>query len=274
LTELELTDTHCHLDFDAYQSDLDAVLERARQVGITRILTIGIDMPSSERAVHLAERYPEVYAAAGVHPNTVMDWTDRAAGRLERLLEHEKVVAVGEIGLDYYREYTSPQEQQARFAAQLEIAESADLPVIVHTRNAAKDDRACIRDVLRILTEWHGESQLAGGRDGRYGVLHSFSGNREEALQAYGLGFYTGFTGPVTFKNAKDLQKMVAELPLEKMLIETDGPFLTPHPHRGKRNEPAYVRLVAEKIALLKEIPVKDGAEITTNNARQLFGWS
>lgn len=274
MTDLVLTDTHCHLDFEDYRSDIDSIIERAVDAGITRILTMGIDLQSSESALRLAEKYPEVFAAVGVHPNTELDWSDRVTSDLERLLVHEKVVAVGEIGLDYYRDHTSLDMQRTRFKEQLHIAANFHLPVIIHTRNASNEDHSCMDDVLLMLEDW-GTNWINSKVDARpLGVLHSYFGSEEEAKRAYSLGFYTGITGPVTFKNAEDQQELVKRLPLDKLLIETDGPFLTPHPHRGKRNEPSYVKFIAGKIADLKDVPLENVAKITSANAQRLFNWS
>ncbi len=274
MIDLVLTDTHCHLDFKAYRADLDRVIERAVNAGIARILTMGIDVQSSESALRLAEKYPEVFAAVGVHPNTELDWSDRVTSDLERLLVHEKVVAVGEIGLDYYRDHTNHEMQRARFKEQLHIAANFNLPVIIHSRNASPNDHSCMEDVLHTLGTWRTDT-LNQKDDGLpLGVLHSYFGSEEEAKRAYSLGFYTGITGPVTFKNAEDQQELVKKLPLDKLLIETDGPFLTPHPHRGRRNEPSYVKFIAEKIADLKDLPLEKVAKITSENAQRLFNWS
>ena len=262
-----LVDTHCHLNFEAFDDDRQAVLERARQAGVERILNPGIDLPSSRAAVQLAERYPQVYAAVGVHPNEALSWTDETLQELRELAKHPKVVAIGEIGLDYYRDRAPQDEQRAIFSRQLLLAAEFDKPVIIHNREATED-------VLKILTDW--QMELVGGSPllaQLPGVLHSFSYGEDAAREALRLNFFLGFTGPVTFRNAPDLQKLVSDLPLEKVLVETDAPFLTPHPHRGKRNEPAYVRLVAEKIAELHGLPFEIVANITSENAERLFRW-
>jgi TatD DNase family protein len=262
-----LTDTHCHLDFEAFDSDRELILERARAAGLARILNPGIDLRSSRAAISLAENNSEVYAAVGVHPNSATTFNDHTLKQLTELAGHNKVVAIGEIGLDYYRD-RAPRDIQLRvFRMQLEMASELGLPVIIHNRQATDD-------VLSILSEWH--IQLAGASSplAEYpGVLHSYSDNEENGLKAVALNFCVGVTGPVTFQNAKGLQEVVSSLPVSNLLIETDAPFLAPHPRRGQRNEPALVRLVAEKIAELKSGTLADVAATTTANAGRLFNW-
>jgi len=268
-----LADTHCHLDFNLFNEDREQVLERARQAGLLHILNPGIDLASSRLAQKLAETYDSVCAAVGVHPNDSLTWEEASptgGGTLQALRElaaRPKVVAIGEIGLDYYRERAPHAVQQAVFRRQLDLAAELALPVVVHNRQASAD-------VLRILAEWQsGLAKSGSPLADRPGVLHSYAGDLVTARQAISLGFLIGITGPVTFKNALDLQKVVSALPLESLLIETDAPFLTPHPHRGQRNEPAYVRMVAEKIAFLHNRPVSVVAETTSANASRLFNW-
>jgi TatD DNase family protein len=262
-----LVDTHCHLDFNNFDDDLTLVLARARESGVGKILNPGINLNSSQVAVKLAEEYPEVYAAVGVHPNDGLSWDDTTEDQLQELANHPKVVAVGEIGLDFYRDWTPRDKQIEIFKKQLKLASNLKLPVIIHCRDA-------MEEVLDILTDWHrglekSHSELAH----RPGVLHSFSGDEGFAKQAGSLNFLIGITGPVTFRNAKELQDLVIRLPLHWLLIETDAPFLSPHPMRGKRNEPANVRLVAEKIADLHQQAYNNVTNITTANAAKLFNW-
>jgi TatD DNase family protein len=217
--------------------------------------------------VNLSEIYPEVYAAVGVHPNDGLSWDSNTLKGLKELSNNPKVVAVGEIGLDFYRDRTPKELQIKIFIEQLELAAELTLPVIVHSRDA-------MAEVLEILAEWHkglvnSHSVLAA----RPGVLHSFSGDEKSAKQTRMLNFYIGITGPVTFRNARALQDLVIRLQLQDLLIETDAPFLTPHPRRGKRNEPSYVTLVAEKIAELHQEAYNTVTEITTANAARLFKW-
>lgn len=269
-----LLDTHCHLDFDAFSQDRDQVIERARAAGVGGILDPAIDLDTSREILALSQAIPSLFAAVGVHPNSAGVWepgTDRA---IKELCLSEKVLAIGEIGLDYYRDRAPQDLQREVFERQLALANECGLPVIIHSRNASANDQRAIKDILEILEEWSAvlmanHSPLVD----RAGVLHSFSGDLDSAHRAIELGFYIGITGPVTFKNAPELQEIVAELPLDRLLIETDAPFLTPHPHRGKRNEPAYVRLVADKIAMLQHSNYERVAEKTSSNAERLFNW-
>ncbi len=265
---MNLVDTHCHLDFDAYREDVGEVINRAREVGVKRILIPAIDLESSERILQLTERHSDVYAAVGIHPNSATHWNSSSGSRLAAFAQHPNVVAVGEIGLDYYRDRAPQGLQRQVLEHQLQVAQDLDLPLVIHVRNADRSDRSCIIDVLQILQEWKVES-----RSDRLGVLHSFSGNAKEAGRAVDLGFYVGITGPVTFKNAHTLREVVSSIPLRRLLIETDGPFLTPHPHRGQRNEPAYVQYVAQRIAEVKGETVRGVAQTTTENADRLFQW-
>jgi len=259
---MQLTDTHCHLYFRDYKTDLDAVLERAKNACISQILIPGIDLASSQSAINLAEDDLRLFASVGIHPNSSLTWTADTLEFLELMAENSNVVAVGEIGLDYYRERAPHGHQKHVFQEQLKLAERLNLPVVIHTRNASPSDRSCIDDTLKILEEFE-----------LNGVLHSFSGNSGEAQRIIEIGFNIGITGPVTFKKADELRDVVASVDIDRLLIETDGPFLTPHPHRGRRNEPAYVRFVAEKISEVRKQPLKNVVDKTTANAKRLFGW-
>ena len=254
-----LVDTHCHLDFERFGSDREAVVQRAAEAGVMRIVVPAIDPGNWRPVIELAERYEGVYAAVGVHPNATAAWQDSWLGSLRDLAAHEKVVAIGEIGLDYYWDKSPKNVQHHALAAQLSLAAELDLPVIVHNRDSDVD-------VVRLL----GESPLAGRMEP--GVLHSFSADWLTAEAALDMGFYLGFTGPVTFKKAEALRRLAVRVPLERLLVETDAPFLTPHPYRGKRNEPAYVRFVAERLAALHSMPLAALAALTTANAERLFG--
>ncbi len=275
-----LVDTHCHLDFAVYEEDREMVLERAQQAGLARILIPGIDLASSLAAIRLAESREELFAAVGIHPNEAAAYGPASLARLRELLDGSetvgesdgakpaaRVVAIGEIGLDYYRDRAPRAAQRQAFLEQLELAAERNLPVVIHNRQASAD-------LLEILAAW--QAGLAGSGSplaSRPGVLHSFAGDLETAWAAIEINFYVGITGPVTFRNAQNLERVVAGLPLDRLLIETDAPFLAPHPFRGQRNEPAYVRLIAEKIADLHRLPVVAVAEATTANAKRLFGW-
>ena len=264
---LEFSDTHCHLYFDVYEGDRQQVVERARAAGVVRILAPGIDLETSRAAIELADKYPEIYAAVGIHPNSAGEWNPKMMGELRLLARHPKVVAIGEIGLDYYRERTPRDVQVQVFLEQLALAAEIGLPVVLHNRQASGD-------LVSILTKWRALLSQAGSMlVDRPGVLHSFTSDLATARMVMHLGFWIGITGPVTFRNAAELQMVVQSLPVERLLIETDSPFLTPHPMRGKRNEPAYVVKIAETLAEFHGHSVDTVAKITTNNANQLFLW-
>lgn len=263
-----LVDTHCHLDFVAFDQDRTQVLENARQAGVVRILNPAIDLESSQQIVEQAAQYPEVYAAVGIHPNSGGGWTPETLQRLEELARTKKVVAIGEIGLDYYWDKTPKAQQREVFIQQLSLAERLGLPVVIHNREATQDVLAILQEYQQQLSD-HG-SDLAA----RPGVLHSFSAGTEAAEKAIKMNFFVGITGPVTFKKAEKLQSVVKAVPSASLLVETDAPFLTPHPHRGKRNEPAHVRFVAQKIAEITLQPLEKVAQDTSANALRLFRWS
>jgi len=256
------------LDFHDFDDDRETVLDAAKLVGLVRILNPGIDLETSRKAITLAEKHPEIYVAVGVHPNCSLGWDDLTYQALTELAAHPKVVAIGEIGLDYYRNAVSIDVQKRVFTAQLELAESLGLPVIIHNRKASED-------LLPILNKW--QRKLEGNNSeiaDRPGVLHSFAGDENTARSAMAIGFFIGVTGPVTFSNAKELQHMMSTISLEHLLVETDAPFLTPHPHRGKRNVPGNIPLIAGKIAELHGVDISLVAEKTTENAAHLFRWS
>jgi len=270
---VKLADTHCHLNFEAYGEDLDQVLDRAWEEGLERVLIPALDLKTSKEVVDLAERDPRLFAAVGVHPNSAETWEPGTAQMLIELARHPKVKAIGEIGLDYYHDRVPREVQIKVFSRQLALARDCDLPVVLHVRNAAEGDRSCIIDLLEELKKRPQGTQKEPPAEGRRGVVHSFSGNLEEARQVIALGYLVGITGPVTFEKAKTMQDVAAFSPLTSILIETDGPFLTPHPHRGKRNEPAYVKYIAEKIAQLRARSAREVGEVSTENADRLFQW-
>lgn len=269
-----LVDTHCHLDFRQFDEDREDVLKRAGQAGVVRILNPGIDLESSRAAIELAEAHPEVFAAVGVHPNEALIWEDGTLQVLRELAKRSKVVAIGEIGLDYYRDRAPQEKQQQIFRKQLELAAETGLPVVIHTRDADGQERGATADVLDMLSEWKTElSKTNPALAERPGVLHSFSSDETAAQRAIDLNFRIGITGPVTFRNAPGLQRVVSSLPIDHLLVETDAPYLTPHPYRGQRNEPAYVRLVIEKIAQIHNLPFDRVANATSDSAERLFNW-
>ncbi len=262
-----ITDTHCHLDFARFDDDRAEVISRAEAAGVIRILNPAIDIASSGQAIHLAESYARVFAAVGVHPNSGNTWNGTTLATLGDIARHPKVVAIGEIGLDYYRDYTTPELQRTVLEAQLQLAERLILPVIIHHREA-------MSDLWPMLASWQaGLRQSGSALAERPGVLHSFSGSLEDAEAGMAAGFYIGITGPVTFRNARELQNIIRRLPLSHLLVETDAPFLSPHPKRGKRNEPENVRLIIDQLAQLHGCTPGEVAETTTANAQHLFQW-
>jgi len=269
-----LVDTHCHLNFDSFNNDRETVLERARQAGVERILNPGVDLATSQEAVNLAATTPEVFAAVGVHPNDALTWGDDTPDKLRELAKHPKVIAIGEIGLDYYRDETPHDIQKWVFRQQLSLAGEVGLPVVIHVRNPNLQDRQATADVLHILSVWLSELAKVGSPlEDDPGVLHSFSDDEDAARQAIQMNFRIGVTGPVTFRNALVLQRVAGSIPLDRLLIETDAPFLTPHPYRGQRNEPSYVRFVAEKIGQIRSLSYEVITEATSTNAKRLFNW-
>ena len=269
-----LADTHCHLNFESFDKDRSAVVARAQAAGIVRILNPGVDLVSSQSAVRVAGAFEPVFAAVGVHPNDAQAWDQTSLADLKVLAGQPKVVAIGEIGLDYYWEHAPAPLQRAIFEQQLELAAELGLPVIVHVRDKSPEDMPAMQDVLSILKDWTLGLALRNPELAQHpGVLHSFSGDRNAAANANRLNFRIGITGPVTFKKADRLRDVAASIPEEFLVIETDAPFLTPHPHRGERNEPALVRYVAEKIAFIRKINLEKIIEITSLNAERLFRW-
>lgn len=253
-----LIDSHAHIQGKEYAGEVEAVVARAREAGVEKIIAVGGagDMSSNTGAIALANSFPAVYATVGMHPHDAKDVGADELKKLKELASDPRVVAVGETGLDYYYDH-SPREVQRRVFSQfIQMAREIALPIVVHERDAAHD----VADLLR--TEGAGKLR---------GVIHCFTGNYEAACAYMDLGFYISFTGIITFKNAEPLREVVRRVPLERMLVETDSPYLTPVPHRGKRNEPAYVRYVAETVASVKETPVEEVAMTTTQNVRQLF---
>jgi TatD DNase family protein len=257
-----LVDTHCHLNFNVFDDDRLDVIRRADENTVTQMIIPATDLQTSGEALGLAQIHQGIFAAVGVHPNSTADFGAEHLAEIEALAQSPKVVAIGEIGIDYYWDKSSKAQQRIAFEAQLSLAAQLELPVIIHNRDASED-------VLAILESW--VSTIPDSLKNRPGVLHSFSASEAIAERALAAGFYLGITGPVTYKNADSLRHIAASIPMERLLIETDSPFLTPVPYRGKRNESAYVRLVAERIATLRQIPYHDFAAQTTKNAEDLF---
>jgi len=251
-----LVDSHAHLDFDDFAGDLGEVISRAREAGVSFIIDPGCDVRSSGKAVRLAEEYDCIFAAVGIHPNSAAEAKPGDNLEISRLAEHPRVVAIGETGLDFYRRNTPRDVQVRAFRGQLELARELDLPVIVH-----------FRDVGMEGIELVGPEMFDGVR----GVFHCFGGSAEFAMELVSRGFYIGFDGPLTYRNS-DRVEVAEAVPLERCLIETDAPFLTPRKNRGRRNEPAFVVEIAEKLALIKNVDVDEVAEVTGDNACELFG--
>ncbi|MGR9541858.1 TatD family hydrolase [Priestia megaterium] len=252
-----LFDTHVHLNAEQYEDDLQEVINRALEKGVQNMVVVGFDEPTIKKAIQIAETYDFIYASVGWHPVDAIDMTDEHLAWIEELAQHPKVVALGEMGLDYHWDKSPKEVQKDIFRRQIRLARKVNLPIIIHNRDATED-------VVTILKEEHVEE--VGG------IMHCFTGSIEVAKQCMDMNMYISFGGPVTFKNAKKPKEVATELPLDKLLIETDCPYLTPHPFRGKRNEPGYVSYVAEQIAELKGITYEELADITTANAKKLFG--
>ncbi|MEM9950647.1 MAG: TatD family hydrolase [Chloroflexota bacterium] len=258
-----LVDTHCHLNFDSYDDSRDTIIQSASDAGVTKIIIPAVDLQTAQEAIALTKDYDGIYATVGVHPNSTVDFDDGVLASIRQMAETNTIVAIGEIGLDYYWDKSPKTTQKSAFEAQLQLAKELELPVIIHNREAHDD-------VMQLLEAW--AQDLPNSLQGRAGVLHSFSAPMEIAERALASGFYLGFTGPITFKNAKNLRQVAREVPLDRLLVETDGPFLTPHPHRGKRpNKPEYIPFIADRLASLHNITLAEMAKHTTDNAHRLF---
>jgi TatD DNase family protein len=252
-----LIDTHTHLDDARYNDDREAMIARGREVGVEAFLTIGCDLATSHAAVRLADQYSFIYASVGVHPHEVKHIQDGWYDEFRRLAKNTNVVAYGEIGLDYHYNHSSPKEQRERFREQIQLARELKLPVIIHTREAQEDTVAILKE--------ENASEIGG-------VFHCFSGDAWLAKDALDLGFYLSFSGILTFQNATMLRDIAKNTPLDRVLIETDCPYLTPVPYRGKRNEPAYVSHVVRQLAALHpELTLEEIQRRTTENAKRLF---
>lgn len=248
-----IADTHAHLDFSPFDPDRERVILRARVAGLVAIVNVGTDPESCRASVALAEQYDFMYAAVGIHPHDAKALTPGVLEELRALARHPRVVAIGEIGLDYYRDLSPRPLQRQAFADQLALAAELGLPVVIHSRDA-------LDDILSVLRGWTGR-----------GVLHSYSGGPERLEEVLALGLSVGISGPVTFPNAHRLRAVAARVPLDRLLIETDCPYLTPEPYRGRRNEPAYVWHVAGAVARVRGMSAEEVARITTENAAHLF---
>ncbi|KEP25210.1 TatD family hydrolase [Bacillus zhangzhouensis] len=251
-----LFDTHAHLNAEQYNEDLEQVIERAKSEKVENIVVVGFDRPTITRAMELIEEYDFIYAAIGWHPVDAIDMTDEDLAWIKELSQHEKVVAIGEMGLDYYWDKSPKEVQKEVFRRQIALAKEVNLPIIIHNRDATED-------VVTILKE-EGAADVGG-------IMHCFTGSLEIAKACMEMNFYISFGGPVTFKNAKKPKEVVKDIPSDRLLIETDCPYLTPAPFRGKRNEPSYVKYIVEQIAELREMSFEELAELTTENAKKVF---
>lgn len=249
-------DTHVHLNADQYDEDLQEVIDRALEAKVEKMVVIGFDRKTIERTMQLIEQYDFIYGVIGWHPVDAIDCTQEDLEWIEQLASHPKIVGIGETGLDYYWDKSPKDVQQALFRKQIQLAQKINLPIIIHNRDATGD-------VVQILRE---ENAASVG-----GVMHCFSGSVETARECIAMNFMISLVS-VTFKNARLPKEVAIEIPLEHLMIETDAPYLAPHPYRGKRNEPAFVPLVAEEIARLKELTIEEIAQATTTNAKNFFG--
>lgn len=252
---MELIDTHCHLNDEQYDADVAEVIQRAHSAGVLWLVNIGYDVDSSRKAIRQASLYRGVKATVGIHPHDANTATKAALAELRELAAREEVIAFGEIGLDYYYDNSPRDIQREAFRQQMEIATSLKLPAVIHSRDATKD-------TLEILREY---APLQG-------IMHCFSGSFETAQICIDLGMYIAFGGAITFKNANRLREVVERVPWERIVVETDCPYLTPEPFRGRRNEPAHLRHIVGSLAQVKGVSPADAARITTDNARTVFG--
>nr|WP_263314360.1 TatD family hydrolase [Mammaliicoccus sp. Marseille-Q6498] len=251
-----LIDTHVHLNADQYDDDLQEVIDRALEEGIDRMFVVGFDTKTIERTMKLIDQYDFIYGIIGWHPVDAIDCTEERLEWIESLSSHPKIIGIGEMGLDYHWDKSPKDVQKEVFRKQIALAKRVQLPIIIHNREATQD---CV-DILKE----ENASEVGG-------IMHSFSGSNEIADEILKMNFYVSLGGPVTFKNAKQPKEVAKHVPMDRLLVETDAPFLSPHPYRGKRNEPARVKLVAEQIAELRGMTYEEVCEATTKNAERLF---
>jgi TatD DNase family protein len=261
----EYFDTHAHLNFASFSTNLKEVLDRARSENVTRIVLPAINLETSHEVIRLAEENPEIFCAVGIHPNESFELNTNFSKSLMELAGQPKVVAIGEIGLDFYHTDVPPKKQEIALITQLEIASDLGLPVILHSRNAFKE-------LWNLIIEWKdGLVKNNHPQADHPGVFHAFEGNYEGAHNAIENGFFIGVGGQITYKNNADKREVISKLPLTSLIIETDSPFLSPHPRRGKRNEPSMIPLIAQQLAEIFHKPVSQIADQTTENALNLF---
>lgn len=266
-------DSHAHIYFREYGDETGEVLDRARRAGVDTVVCPGTCLETVRESLELSARHPMIYAAVGIHPHEASSATDDALCEISGLHEDRKVVAIGEIGLDYHYHFSPPEVQREVFTAQIEIAQRHDLPIIIHSREAEGDTLRIIGEAVKNRPEWRGRDGATGTARG---VFHCFPGDDEMAREVVDLGFYVSFPGLLTFpaKPGKPniMAGVAASVPIERILLETDSPYLTPHPFRGRKNEPAYISLIAEKLAAIRGISVDEVARTTSANAKELFG--
>ncbi|WP_047980706.1 TatD family hydrolase [Ornithinibacillus contaminans] len=251
-----LFDTHVHVNARQFMEDRDEVIQRAFDAGVTYMVVVGFDRETIPLAIDIAEQYETIYAAVGWHPVDAIDMTDADLAWIEELASHPKVVAIGEMGLDYHWDKSPKDVQKAVFRKQIQLAKKVNMPIIIHNREATED-------IITILQE-EDAAQVGG-------IMHCYNDSAAYVQTCLDMNFYISLGGPVTFKNAPLPKEVAAVVPLDRLLVETDAPFLAPHPNRGKRNEPAYVKLVAEKIAEIRDVSLEELSEKTTENAFSLF---
>lgn len=249
-----LFDTHAHLNDPAFDEDRAELLETFRDAGVGMVMNVGCCLASSKDCIALAERYPWIYAAVGTHPDSADEVSEEVLEAYRQMCRHEKVKAIGEIGLDYYYETIPRQVQQRAFRMQMALAQELDMPVIIHERNAHEDGMNIVREFPKVT-----------------GVFHCYSGSAEMARQLVNMGWYIGFTGVLTFKNARKAVETAQRIPLERIVLETDCPFMAPEPYRGKRNHPGYLMQMAQKLAQIRGLDVEEVIRVTTENAKRLY---
>ncbi len=249
-----LIDTHCHLDFPSFDPDRDAVIAHAKEEGIDCIVNIGSSLKGSQDSVALAKKYDSIYATVGLHPHEADDIPDDVEKAIESLAKNDKVVAIGEIGLDYYKNYSKPENQMPLFKALVGVAKRLNLPLVIHSRQAQADTLKVLKEAMPIRA-----------------VIHCFAGDGDFLRESLDLGFFVSYTCNITYKKAGDLRELVKRTPLERLMLETDAPFLPPEGMRGKRNDPSYVKLLAREVANLKGLTFEEVAAQTTSNAMKFF---
>ena len=249
-----MIDTHCHIDFTQFDADRDQVIRRAKENGIDYLINIGSSLEGSKASVELSRRYDNVYAAIGIHPHEADMFKEKDSSILRELAKDKKVVAIGEIGLDYYKNFSKAENQKPLFVSLIGLAKDLDLPLVIHSRNAQDDTLKFLKEKMPLR-----------------GVVHCFSGDENFLRECLDLGFFVSFTCNITYKNAQDLREVVRLTPLERIFLETDAPYLAPEGLRGRRNEPANVKILAQEVAVIKEISIEEVSRVTTESAIKFF---